>query len=78
MGIPVFMPRRDLGSTAIRQNAEAVMRWAERLPLFQGEGDPEGVVISNVGGLYLRLDGGVGSTMYVKETGTDATGWQAK
>lgn len=30
------------------------------------------------GKVFLRQDGGVGSTLYVKETGTDGTGWVAK
>jgi hypothetical protein len=47
------------------------------LPLM-GNGSPEGVVSAGVGTLYLRGDGGAGSTLYVKETGTGNTGWAAK
>jgi hypothetical protein len=43
-----------------------------------GTGNPNGVVSSVVGGLYLRRDGGAGSTLYVKEAGTGNTGWVAK
>ena len=43
-----------------------------------GYGDPDGVVTSVTGGLYLRLDGGAKSTLYVKESGTGNTGWVAK
>lgn len=43
-----------------------------------GNGSPEGVVTSVVGGLYLRLDGGANTTLYVKESGTGNTGWVAK
>lgn len=43
-----------------------------------GEGDPENVVTAPVGTLYLRTDGGAGTTLYVKEANTDDTGWQAK
>ena len=51
----------------------------ENGPLIStGTGDPNGVVTSVVGGLYLRLDGGSGSTLYVKESGTGNTGWAAK
>jgi hypothetical protein len=50
-----------------------------RGPLISaGTGDPNGVVTSVVGGLYLRVDGGVGSSLYVKESGTGNTGWVAK
>jgi hypothetical protein len=44
----------------------------------EGEGSPEGVVSAPVGSLYLRLDGGAGTTLYVKESGTGAAGWAAK
>jgi len=43
-----------------------------------GVGSPEGVVTSNVGGLYLRQDGGPGTTLYIKESGSGNTGWVAK
>ena len=43
-----------------------------------GVGSPEGIVSSIVGGLYVRQDGGPGSTLYVKEFGTGNTGWVAK
>lgn len=43
-----------------------------------GEGSPEGVVSAPVGSLYLRSDGGPGSTLYVKESGSGNTGWSAK
>lgn len=43
-----------------------------------GAGAPEGAVSAPVGTLYLRQDGGVGSTLYVKESGTGNTGWAAK
>jgi hypothetical protein len=43
-----------------------------------GNGSPEGVVTASVGSLYLRFDGGAGSTLYVKESGTGNTGWVAK
>lgn len=43
-----------------------------------GTGTPEGVVTANVGSLYLRTDGGAGTTLYVKQSGTGNTGWAAK
>ena len=43
-----------------------------------GTGSPESVVTAPVGSLYLRTDGGVLSTLYVKESGTSNTGWAAK
>src|SRR5574338_122129 len=43
-----------------------------------GAGTPEGSVSARVGSIYLRTDGGAGSTFYVKETGVGNTGWVAK
>lgn len=43
-----------------------------------GYGSPESVVAKNVGSLYMRLDGGATTTLYVKTSGSGATGWTAK
>lgn len=43
-----------------------------------GTGDPNGVATAAIGSLYTRLDGGTGTTLYVKESGTGNTGWVAK
>lgn len=47
------------------------------LQVSSGHGDPNGVVIGNLGDIYLNLDGGKNTTMYVKGTGKNAdnTGW---
>jgi len=42
---------------------------------YEGNGSPEGVVTANVGSLYRRLDGGTGTSVYIKESGTGNTGW---
>ncbi len=41
-------------------------------------GTPEGAVTAPVGSLALRTDGGASTTLYVKQSGTGATGWIAK
>lgn len=47
--------------------------------IFQGSGSPEGVITAGVGAIYLRVvDGGAGSSFYVKESGSGNTGWVAK
>ena len=43
-----------------------------------GSGSPEGVITAPIGCLYSRTDGGAGSSLYVKESGTGNTGWVAK
>jgi hypothetical protein len=43
-----------------------------------GTGSPNTVVIAPVGSLFLRTDGGAGTSLYVKEVGGDANGWVGK
>lgn len=45
---------------------------------FWGEGTPEGAIKAPVGCVFLRTDGGIGTTLYAKEAGTDSTGWAPK
>lgn len=48
-------------------------------PLIRwGTGTPEGAVSAPVGSLFLRTDGGAGTTLYVKQSGTGNTGWAGK
>lgn len=42
-----------------------------------GTGSPEGVVTATVGSEWLRTDGGAGTTLYLKESGSGNTGWVA-
>lgn len=46
--------------------------------VINGIGSPEGNVVASVGSIYMRSDGGSSSSMYVKESGSGATGWVAK
>ena len=46
--------------------------------VMSGSGSPESAVTAPVGSLWLRTDGGVGTSLYVKESGTGNTGWTAK
>lgn len=46
--------------------------------IITGTGTPESVVTAVVGSLFLRTDGGAGTTLYVKESGTGNTGWAGK
>lgn len=45
---------------------------------FNGTGTPEGAITANIGSTYSRLDGGAGTSFYVKESGVGNTGWVAK
>jgi hypothetical protein len=47
--------------------------------IVAGAGSPEGVRAAPVGSLWLRTNGGAGTTLYVKESGGSGdTGWVAK
>ncbi|MDD3581750.1 MAG: hypothetical protein PHW74_12100 [Desulfobacca sp.] len=46
--------------------------------LIRVTGTPEGAVRAPVGCMALRRDGGVGTTLYIKESGSGNTGWVAK
>lgn len=44
-----------------------------------GAGSPEGVLVANIGSVYLRTNGSTATTFYVKESNTGGnTGWIAK
>ncbi len=43
-----------------------------------GGGSPEGAVSAPIGSLFSRTDGGAGTSLYVKESGSGNTGWAAK
>jgi hypothetical protein len=46
--------------------------------ILSGTGSPESVQVAGVGSIYQRTDGGASTSLYVKESGTGATGWVAK
>ncbi len=46
--------------------------------ISSGSGNPNGVVTASVGSMYTRTDGGAGTTLYIKESGSGNTGWVAK
>jgi hypothetical protein len=49
------------------------------LPVKSGTGSPNSAVTGSVGNIYIRTDGGPGTTFYVKESGAGTnTGWVAK
>lgn len=62
---------RDMYSSRFRPG-DGAAQW------FSGVGSPEGQHAAVVGSLYTRVDGGAGTTLYVKEAGSGNTGWVAK
>ena len=77
------LPRADVPGE-IERWASDVSRWASQVKKYyderylEGEGAPEGAVTASVGAVYRRLDGGAGTSLYVKESGTGDTGWVGK
>lgn len=78
-------PREGVGPEDGVRFLRDVFAWMGRVKkhqddrFFEGDGSPEGVVAARVGALYTRLDGGAGTTLYVKEAGgVSSTGWAAK
>jgi len=46
--------------------------------IYTGAGTPENNQAGSVGDVYLRTDGSTGTTMYIKESGSDTdTGWSS-
>ena len=72
---------QDLGLTSTRWNVgyiDTLTTGTGTTKWTSGAGSPEGVLTAAVGSLYTRTDGGAGTTLYVKESGTGNTGWVAK
>ena len=59
-------------------NPSTTMLWVGNVGWFQGSGTPEGAVTAPVGSFYSNTSGGVGTSFYVKESGSGNTGWQPK
>lgn len=62
----------SLTSAAGFYNTSADVAW------LAGVGSPEGAVVAPIGSLWSRTDGGAGTSLYVKQSGTGNTGWVAK
>jgi len=52
------------------------VRFGTGAGIISGTGDPSGVITAPVGTIFLRTDGGAGTTLYVKEVGSGNTGWK--
>lgn len=61
----------------VKFNESSIIKFGD-IQLHTGTGSPEAVLVAPVGSIYMRSDGGLMSTMYVKESGAGNTGWVAK
>ncbi len=59
-------------------NIDGSYEFASGIKVMSGSGSPEGAVTAIAGSMYLRSDGGAGTTFYIKESGTGNTGWVPK
>jgi len=66
------------GSTNSATFAGPIRNGGANIVWATGTGSPEGVVSGLVGSIYSRTDGGAGTSLYVKESGTGNTGWVSK
>lgn len=66
------------GNELIAHGKTVFMNGAKTVFIRSGTGSPEGIIAGSVGSMWMRTDGGTGSTLYVKESGTGNTGWVAK
>ena len=47
----------------------------EDVRVLNGFGTPEAQIKASIGSIYMRKDGSTGTSVYMKESGTGATGW---
>lgn len=63
------------GSGNIRVNSVIIS--SGDIKIISGSSTPESAVTAGIGSLFLQSDGGAGTSLWVKESGTGNTGWIA-
>ena len=64
-------------NSIIRKLAQDIPGDGESIKIYKGYGTPEASVTAGISSLYMRLDGGAGTVLYQKQSGTGNTGWVA-
>lgn len=81
-GLGLFASTDSTDPNEVHLNGSVVellnLAGTEKVKIFWGTGDPEGVVTATRGSTFHRIDGGAGTSFYVKESDTTNTGWAAK
>lgn len=54
------------------------LSYGQNIYIKKNTGAPLGTYSAGIGSLYIRTTGGASTTLYVKESATDATGWVGK
>ena len=62
----------------VNRELERVYNVLKTIPIIFGKGSPENIEYGKPGTLYVDLNGGTSTTLYVKETGEGKSGWIAK
>lgn len=71
-GLVVLVGNLAINSTGKGVSLPGGVTWTN------GSGSPEGVVTAPIGSLYSRTDGGLLTSLYVKQSETGNTGWAGK
>jgi hypothetical protein len=78
----IYLICQDLSGNQIAMESTTAngerLRWTAGPTVTAGSGTPEGVVTAHPGSLFLRVDGGAGTCLYVKQSGSGNTGWAGK
>lgn len=76
----IDLPGEPLEDLDLQQKLDALVQsiGIANQMVFAGTGSPETVVTAPVGCVFLRRDGGAGTSLYVKESGTGNVGWVGK
>jgi len=67
----------DVGALKLRVDTGGNLRWGNgETGVLVGSTNPSTGTTASPGTIYLRSAGAIGTAAYIKETGTDATGWK--
>ena len=64
------------GNGVVDINQGPIELGASPVEIVDGTGSPEGGISANVGSIFLRDDGALGTSFYYKASGTGSTGWR--
>jgi hypothetical protein len=78
-GLPfIQLKASDNTTTLFEVGSTGTLTLPSGIRILTGNGSPLNRVSAPTGSLYLRTDGGVKTTLYVKESGTGSAGWIGK
>lgn len=79
LNLPARTVRDPIDAFQVNREVKDIKDALRQTPILWGRGIPEGVTQAEIGTLYLNLNGGANTTLYIKESGDKtSTGWVAK